>query len=291
MSIKKQTELSFDEAKKVAVHHLSVLASFMQNMNDNLPSKVPINWAIELQTLEERVSKASSPCLYETDVKQVWNLAQQLISANPDTIKQLTLFWNLYEDLKKILMTSPNSEGYAPQWKLDELRAKIENADSLAERLVTEGMKNPSFVFSTALLLAHVIRTESIEYPIFYQLEKTINNYKNLQKYDSALMCSVKYKVVKYDEKLKHDVWKSDVRAIRDAIAHAHFSITNNGTDDVIEFNNNEKGYHFQERFTLKEFHHFFDIHTVLYKFQMLLLYIIELLPVLTTHFLKKTPE
>jgi hypothetical protein len=272
----------------VAVHHLSELAKFMQNMNDLLPSKVSLNWAIELQTLAERVKKASNPCLHENDVKQVWNLAQQLICANPDTTKQLALFWNFYEDLKKILISNPKAVGYAPQWKLDKLRDKIKNADSLAERLVSEGMKKPSFVFSTALLLAHVIRTESIEYPILYQLDKTIKKYKSLQKYDSVLMCSVKYKVVKYDEKLEHDVWKSDVRAIRDAIAHAHFSITNNGTDDLIEFDNNEKGYHFTESFTLKEFHHFFDTHTVLYKFQMLLLYIIELLPVLTTHLLKK---
>jgi hypothetical protein len=259
----------------------------MENMNCEFPNFVHINWVIELQTLELKVSQASSPCLTENDIKQVWDLVQQLISANPDTTLQLTQFWNLYEDLKNILKANPNSLGYAPQWKLDELSAKIENADSLAERLVSEGMKNPSFVFSTALLLAHVIRTESIEYPILYQLEKTIEKY-NLQKYDSALMCSVKYKVEKFDIKLNRDVWKSDVRAIRDAIAHAHFFITNNGTDDIIEFNNNEKGYRFKESFTLKEFHHFFNIHTLLYKFQMLLLYIIELLPVLTTHFHKK---
>lgn len=257
-------------------------------MNDKLPFKVPLDWAIELQTLEERIKKASSPCLHENDVKLVWNLAQQLINANPDTTKQLALFWNFYEDLKTILMTTPNMVAYAPQWKLDELRAKIENADSISERLVSEGMKNPSFVFSTALLLAHVIRTESIEYPILYQLEETMEKYGELQKYDPALMCSIRYKVPKYDKRIKHDLWKSDVRAIRDAIAHAHFSIVNNGTNEVIEFNNNEGGYHFRERFTLKEFHHFFDLHTLLYKFQILLLYIIELLPVLTTHLLKK---
>ena len=78
------------------------------------------------------------------------------------------------------------------------------------------------------------------------------------------------------------------MRAIRDAIVHSHYLINTVNNDDIIKFDNVEEGYDFHEQFTLKEFYHFFDVHTVLYKFQIILLYIIELLPVLTTHLVKK---
>jgi hypothetical protein len=285
-STKTQRDYTFNEARTVAAKHLSTLASFMEDLNDRMPDKVPLDWAITLRTIENKVNQTSSPCLSEYDIRQIWDLAQQLIHANPDTTTQLSQFWNLYDDLFGILRANPNVSGYAPQWKIDELRPKIENADSLAERLVSEGGNKPSFALSIALLLAHVIRTESIEYPIWIQLTDIIQKYK-LQNYDAALICSVKYKVAKYNKRIKQDEWRSDVRAIRDAIAHAHFSISKVGNEDMIEFNNNEEGYRFQERFTITVFHRFFDSHTLLLKFQMLLLIIIELLPILTTHFLK----
>jgi CII-binding regulator of phage lambda lysogenization HflD len=123
---KKQTDFSFDEAKKAATQRLSALATFMENMNDELHDKVPLDWAITLRTLEMKVSQASSPCLNENDMQQIVNLAQQLIYANPDISQQLTQFWNLYAEVFTILKANPKNTGYEPQGILIDNWSEIE---------------------------------------------------------------------------------------------------------------------------------------------------------------------
>ncbi|HEY9756721.1 MAG TPA: hypothetical protein V6C97_16250, partial [Oculatellaceae cyanobacterium] len=76
--------------------------------------------------------------------------------------------------------------------------------------------------------------------------------------------------------------------AIRDSISH--FKYTINFTEDSFEilFDNDEEGYAFHERFTASELFHFFDLHTVLYKIQLYLILIFELIPLLSVWFLKR---
>lgn len=287
MSIKKQTDFSFNEAKKASAHHLSALASFMENMHDTFQNIVPINWAILLRTLEMKVNQASSPCLYEKDIQPIVDLAQQLIQANPDVTKQLTQFWNLYAEVFTILKSNPKISGYAPQGIIDDNRTRIENADLLAERLVSEVRNNPStFAFPVAFLLAHVVRAETIGFAIWKQLCDIVEKF-GLTKYDVELICSVQNTVVKKNKRTKQNELRSDVKAIRDSIAHGHFLIRKIADGYEIEFSNDD--YPFHKLFSKREFEKFFDLYTILYKFQLTLLIIIELLPILTTHLLKKT--
>jgi hypothetical protein len=284
--MKKQTDFSFDEAKKVATHHLSALASFMENMHDTLHNKVPLDWAILLRTVEMKVSQASSPCLYEKDEQLIVDLARQLIQANPDIAQQLTQFWNLYAEVFTILKSNPKITGYAPQGIINNNRARIENADLLAENLVSEVRNNPStFAFPVAFLLAHVVRAETIGFAIWKQLSDIVEKF-GLTKYDIELICSVQNTVVKKNKRTKQNELRSDVKAIRDSIAHGHFLIRKIADGYEIEFNNDD--YPFHKLFSKREFGKFFDLYTILYKFQLTLLLIIELLPILTTHFLKK---
>jgi len=285
--MRKQTDFSFDKAKSVATHHLLELARFMENMHNTLPSKVPLNWAIELQTLEMKVSQASSPCLHEYDIRQIWDLAQQLIQANPDTTQQLTQFWNLYAEVFKILKSNPKNTGYAPRGIVIDNWTRIVNADSLAENLVLDVRNNPSsFAFPVALLLAHVVRAETVGFAIWKQLSDVAKKFGLKGKYDIELICSVQTTVVKYNRRTKQNELTSDVKATRDSIAHGHFLIHKIADGYEIEFNNNE--YPFHKLFSKREFEKFFDLCTILYKFQLCLLIIIELLPILTTHLLKK---
>lgn len=282
--MKKQTDFTLDEAKKAATYHLSMLASFMESMHDQLVSKVPLNWAITLRTIEAKVRKTSNPCLSHSEIRQIWDLAQQLIQANPDITLQLSLFWDLYDDVLKILGSNRNVPGYAPQNVINQLRPRIKNADALAERIVSTVKNSVSDIRSpVALLLVHLVRTETIEYSLRKQLDDAIKRHGLQGKYDVEIICSVGNKVRKGDE------WRTDVRAIRDSTAHGQFEIHSSGDDWEIKFDNNEEGYNFHKRFSKKEFTKFFDLHTMLYKFQLHLLIIIELLPILVTHFYKQT--
>jgi hypothetical protein len=287
--MKKQTDFSFDEAKMAAIHHLSELASFMENMHYEFHNQVPLDWAITLRTLEMKVSQASNPCLQEYDIRQIWDLAQHLIQAHPDVTHQLTQLWNLYAEVFNILRSNPNNTGYAPRGIIIDNWTRIKNADLLAENLVSEVRNNPStFAFPVAFLLLHLVRVETIGFSIWKQLSDVAEKFGLTGKYDIELICSVQNTVVKYNKEKKQNELRSDVKAIRDSIAHGHFLIRKIADEYEIEFNNNEKGYQFHKLFSKKEFQKFFDLYTILYKFQFTLLIIIELLPILTTHLFKQ---
>lgn len=252
MSLKKQTDFTFDEAKKAATHHISIVASFMEDMSDNFPKAVPYDWAILLKQLELKVNQSSNPNLNIYEIKQVDDLAKQLIHANPDTEKQLEQFWDLYAEVYRLLQVNPNN-GYAPQGIIDDELDRIRTADTLAERLVLEAKNRSTYEFVLALLLAHVVRTETIGYAIWKQLCDVIETFKKigLTKFtidNTEFMCSVNGTFLNF----KNKQVRSDVKTIRDSIAHAHFKIQKVGQSYGIEFNN--KHYRFEKTYSLKEF-------------------------------------
>lgn len=278
--MKKQTDFTLDEARDAATHNLCALANFAENMHDQFFDKFPLEWAITLRTIEAKVRKASGPCLSYFEIRQLWDFAQQLIKANPDLTLQLSQFWNLYDNVLKILGSTQSVPGYAPRKVIDQLWPRIERAEKLAESIVLAAKRQVSNILSpAALLLVHLVRTETIADAMRRQLEDAIRVHGLQGKYDVEVICSVQSKVRKGTK------WKTDIRAIRDATAHGHFKIHSLGNHWEVEFDNNEKGYNFHKRFSRKEFTKLFDLHTLLYKFQLHLLIILELLPILTTHF------
>jgi hypothetical protein len=189
------------------------------------------------------------------------------------------------EILNKI-KNDPNNEGYEVQGIIHENWSQIINSDSNAENLVIELTKNRNshnYTAINAILNSHVSRTEKIEHFVLKQLNNAVKNYQ-LKGYDPVSMCSVRHKIK------KGNVWRTDVRAIRDAISHPNYKIIPIGDSFDIAFDSDEEGYNFHERFSAKEFFHFFDLFTVLYKIQLHLLIIIELLPILATFLLKEKP-
>lgn len=130
----------------------------------------------------------------------------------------------------------------------------------------------------------HVVRNESIQDAITKQLEDAITIFELNNKYDKIDMCSVQFKVE------KGKIWVTDVKAIRDATAHGHFQIHRVKDNDwALEFNNKTKGYNFHKVFSREEFQRFIDQHSLLYKFQIHIWMIFELLPLLASHLHKQT--
>jgi hypothetical protein len=280
MSVKSQNNFSFDEAKDVATYQLSLLVQFIEKLQRQLPRYVSCEWIKDLRNLQEKISKSSGTCLSTSDIGQVQELAQQLINFIPDISLQLSEFWYLFTDVYKCLKENPNTT-YAPQSQINKMRAEIDEADTLAERVVHDLHGKASTLASTmALLPTHVGRSEKIEYSMAKQINDAIARF-NLTGYDVKFMCSVQNKVRNTQEP---NGWRTDVRAIRDAISHFRYSIEKS----KIEFSNNTHGYSYHKTFSDEEFYHFFDLHTLLYKLQLALLTIIELVPVLATHFYKR---
>jgi hypothetical protein len=102
------------------------------------------------------------------------------------------------------------------------------------------------------ILLTIVIRSEAHEYTIGRILQKTEMIIKN--QIDIPDLLSVIRKEPKEDQ------FKPDTRAIRDATAHAKFIIKNDPSGDfIIDFNNTELGYSFQNTFSRKQLLQFYQ--------------------------------
>lgn len=280
--MKKQTDFTFDEAKEATVGKLAMLASFAESLHVAFPDKALLEWIRILRMIEEKVDSSSKSCLSKSEIKMVYDFGQELTRCNPDLNSQLTQFWSLYHDVFKMLGSRRNGQGYSLQSLIDRSRSRINVADALAETIVSVARKKTSNLLSpAAFLLVHIVRTETIEYVWKTQLNDAIERHGLKGRYDIEAMCSVQSKVKRGDR------WQTDVRAIRDATAHGRFEIKRVRNDWEIEFHNETGGYHFHKRFSRKEFTKFFDLHTMLYKLQLHLVVILELLPILTTHFLR----
>lgn len=277
----KQSDFSFNEAKKVASFLLGQIAVIAENLNDNVPV-FPLQWATELRFLEMKVKNSNCGCLSSKEIKTVWEFAQCLIIMSPDIEPQLRKFWELYAEIFNILASKKDSDGYSLRKFIIQLDSRIKRSDKLEEEMVLATKEYDFCKLSPmAMLLVHVIRTETIEHVLVKQINDAIFTHNLQNKFDAESICSVEGKVQ------KNEKWEPDGRAIRNAIAHGHFKLLFSKKDWEIEFDNQEHGYSYFRKFSSKEFTKFFDLKTMLFKFQMYLLLIIELLPILSTHFSK----
>jgi hypothetical protein len=204
-----------------------------------------------------------------------------IIELKPNLKPKLRLWWDLYHDVIDCLKGT--DDPYNLQGIINTLTERIEVSDSFSISVSREIKKGAScgILAPSSLLLAHVIRVETIEYAIREQLNEAIAKFRLKEKYDPAEMCSVEHKIKKGNK------WNSDVHALRDAIAHGRFKIIMAGNDWSIAFDNCEKGYNYHRTFTRIEFQQFSDTHSLLYEFQLSLCSILDLLILTASYFPK----
>jgi hypothetical protein len=276
-----QTELTFDDAKEIVALNLSSLAKFAESLYDQFLQKEFEEWDIALRIIEQKVRQAKNRCIYASEIEQIDYFGRILVRLDPEIEPQLSQFWNFHKELFALLK-GKTALPYAPRSEIEKLQHKIDEVDSISQRIVLAARDQVTNLLSPAsLLLVNIIRTETLEYALLKQIRNAAEKYGLKTKYDVTAMCSVESKVSKGNE------WRTDVRAIRDATAHCKFKIEMSATDWNIEFNNNEEGYKFCKRFSSTEFSRFFDKHTLLYKVQLHLLIVLETLPILATHLYK----
>lgn len=276
-----QSQLTFVEAKNLCLNRLSHFVAFAESMFDISPNPWLMEYIIQLETLNERIKQANRPNLFEIEINQLVRFGQAVVYFNPDITRQLGKFWDLQHELLNFLQIS--TIPFAIRDKISDAWTKIQEIDKISQEIVALSKKQKDNTLSaTALLLINLVRVESVEKALLSQLEIAINRTPTCNKFDPYEICSVGTKVSKGKE------WRTDVRAIRDATAHAKFKITTLQNGWEISFSNHEHGYHFDRQFKDYEFFRFFDKFTLLYKSQLILLLLFEMLPVLSIHFLKK---
>jgi len=249
-----------------------------------------MQYIIQLETLRERIKQANRPRLFKIEIDELAGFGKAIVYFKPDITSQLSQFWELHFDLLKYLQT--NEGTFAIRDRISDATEKIQEVVNMSHEIVrllnkgkTENI-SANALAATGLLLIHVIRVESIEKVLLEQLKLALSINPNNSGCDPYELCSVEGKVKKVSG--KRDEWRTDVRAIRDSTAHAQFRIATFKEGWEIYFSNNKGGYNFNKRFNDKEFAKFFDNFTLLYKSQLILLMLFEMLPIIYIHFLRK---
>jgi hypothetical protein len=270
-------------AKQYVIHGIDKQKKFASAMNVKYPNCGFKPYVQKLTKLENIIQNASGPCLSSNQIDEFENFAHYLSSnhcfinnyfARECFLSKLHQFWNLRQT---IISTDGKTEEII-LWRLDKkdtfqektdaIKASIERdhqvnktADYIVNAVLTESI---SILSLASILLILIIRVEAHEYEIENMIAMA-KNYVYLN-YDIPEMCSVDSKVQKGND------WRSDIRAIRDAISHAHFSIDYSDKGYKIHFQNSKDGYNFDKVFTEKELLLFYQDYDRLIAVQTLLL-------------------
>lgn len=280
MAKKKPMEWSFEEVKVVANQRLEDLISFAESYYEIQATPEWSTWLDVFRHLAEKIGGADEPNLSEQEIRLVWEFAQHLIDGTDAHKKKLRSFWEIFEEIAEIEKAGKGYGTYEPRRRILDKSDEMLRADKVARKVVHAVSEAPTPILEvTGLLLAHQIRVESIEYPIRKTIEDALAEYELSGGFDPWEMCSVENKVKKGDE------WRTDVRALRDATAHAWFDIEDEEDEWIVVFDNLTDGYSFERSFSREEFRRFFDLHTLLYKIQLQLVCVQELLPILADRF------
>jgi hypothetical protein len=153
---------------------------------------------------------------------------------------------------------------------------KVNSVKAITKLIVTEVLKNPNNILSiTSTLLTLTILVETHEYELMNILKKMDKSTRLNMDIEGLLSVESKVK--------KDNQWRTDVRAIRDAIAHAKFKI--NSTNYQITFENIGKGYNFVLTKTGEELLFFYQDYDKMLYLQSKLLSITLLIALLKADF------
>jgi hypothetical protein len=274
---------SFDLAKQQMIHGFGKLIKFSNNMHAKFPLYGFKQLAEKFEALKSIIQSASGPCFSTDQIDEIKKFCLH-ISSSPyvnNYFKHQGILHKLHEFMRLLqaVINSGNAENII-LWRvtkkgesqnvLNEVKNSSERAFNITT--ITDAIvdavpnREPVGILSIAsILLTLIIRVEAHEYEIENMID-IVKKYVNPFDYDIEEMLSVTTKVQKGRD------WKSDTRAIRDAISHASFAIHNKGGVYLIRFKNKEKGYNFVKTFTGTQLLLFYQDYTRLIVIQTLLL-------------------
>jgi hypothetical protein len=228
-------------------------------------------FANELEKTRNKWASGKGRCLSQTDIEILFKFGDLLTSRSIDRYlshdsiyDKLARFWS---HIRKIpdgaaaeVITGRSGSGL-PSTPLDFQKIHAAKASSsLMIKTVIDGnnsdRNDAPLLDLPAILLTIIIRSEAHEYVLGKILQRARNATKDL--IDTADLLSVTCKEAKM--KNGQPVFVTDMRALRDATAHARFIIENDSTGDfMIHFNNTGYGYSFHKTYSRKELLYFYQ--------------------------------
>ncbi len=268
----------FSVAKNYVVNSVNNLISYLENMS-TLPMRTDqknlfYEYTSELERIKTTVINSAGDCLTDEDVKsleQIGNtLANDIIDNyfhSPTIQGRLSLLWKLSlniiktADFSDIILWREKQQNQKQVTSINAL-SKLESVKNTTS-IITDAILNENqrdVLSLSGVLVCIILRTEASEYEI-NNIVELAKKYTSID-IESEDLISIDTKVRKGKDK-----WKSDIRAMRDAISHAKFEIKSIDNSIEVHFNNQEKGYDFTKEMTKRDllvFYQDFDRMTVI---------------------------
>jgi hypothetical protein len=236
--------------------------------------------ANELENTRDKWASGKGRCLSRADLEVLFKFADLLTRKSIDRYfihdsiyDKLPKFWshicNISDDkVAEVITGRSSSDRPRPPLDLERVNA-AKLSSSLMIKTVYDrnnsGNNNMSILDIPAVLLTIIIRSEAHEYTLGKVLQRTKDATKG--QVDIVDLLSVTHKQTKL--KNGHSFFVTDMRAIRDATAHARFIIKSDATGDfAVHFSNTKRGYSFDKTFPRKELLYFYqdyDRMTIIY--------------------------
>jgi len=259
------TEFSKSHAKIVALNTLDAVRGYAKELYKRNPL-VKLEYSImELDELESRIKGNSNPLRASIEVDAHFHqITHEIVNFLPQISSQLAQFWKAHLEVATI--AESNSKPYTIMGYIDDNQKQILEVDE-RYRIVSDRIRinQNDEIAVYSLFYIHILRTEIIEYNFLKQFKEMLIDFELNEKYDAEEIFSANNKIS------KGNVWRTDARAIRDALSHNKYELTFTDSDWKIHFHNNEEGYNYDKIFKKEDFFRFQTDTDILYRSTLML--------------------
>ena len=273
------SRLPTETGRNLGLQYLHLVQEFLQNLNQLYPHLDKELAIRELEELENRIQGRGQRLTRQIEVDAHFTSSlHEIIHSREDISLKLQRFWDAQIDIAQVAVDRNIS--YHPKQIADENREKILNVDNRYRDIsnIIAGNKSDDIISIYALFFINNLRTEVIEFSFVQQLRNLLREMGLDAEYDPEEIFSATDKVAKGNQ------WRTDARAIRDALSHNKFSIEILDLTWNLEFNNTEEGYNFHRSFTRNEFRKFITDTDFLYRSSLMLIFALISMTLIKQH-------
>lgn len=227
--------LNRNASREIINSNFNIVRGFAENILFHMPEKKYIDAITNLKFLQNRINKSNSFFLSTEDIIQYcYPMRDMIIQFTPLISKQLNFYWNAHVDMIEkinqeeinVILETIDKNKIKQMGILNQLHSKT------MKQFLTD-TSNLSHLF--ALFYFHVLRVDTFENSIKNPLKKLLEKYELNHLLDIESMFSIKHKV-----KTKNGKYTTDIRVVRNCLAHFKFEILDNQDEWKIYFKSGE---------------------------------------------------
>ena len=279
--------LSFDKCQKLVETACDLVTGYAKNIEKKYNSEIFVDPVKKLDSVKQQILKADSPFLTGDEIgSAIRPILLAFFSRNSKITNQLKQFWNAQLELSDAAAINSSQPTCDPLKLANENMPKILKADEIYQKVVKSVNSNPtedSLIY--AIFYNLITLVETAEFAFRKNFEDLLTTYNLNSKYDAKKIFSIDGKVPMYSE------FRTDGRAIRDALGHFKFDIKKIDGDTEIKFEYTEDGYNFKRVFKKIDFLEFVQNTYLLYKTQGFLVWLFIASATMNSAFKKKDPK